>query len=68
MKIRCCTPLVYRGTKGFDVTRFLASLCEDYGVPVSCTSDGGPNLTAKVVEDMMNDRVRGQDGQEAAEG
>ena len=48
-------PGVYRGTKGFDVTRFLASLCEDYGVPVSCTSDGGPNLTAKVVEDMMKD-------------
>ena len=46
-------PGVYRGTKGFDVTRFLASLCEDYGVPVSCTSDGGPNLTAEVVEDMM---------------
>ena len=26
---------------------------EEYGVPVSCTSDGGPNLTAKSVEDMM---------------
>ena len=24
-------------------------------MPVSCTSDGGPNLTAKVVEDMMKD-------------
>ena len=23
-------------------------------MPVSCTSDGGPNLTAKVVEDMMS--------------
>ena len=40
---------------GFDVTKFLARLCEDYGVPVSCTSDGGPNLMAKVVEDMMRD-------------
>ena len=43
------------GATGFDVTKFLARLCEDYGVPVSCTSDGGPNLTAKVVEDMMRD-------------
>ena len=48
-------PGVYKGTKGFDVTRFLASLCEDYGVPVSCTSDGGPNLTSKEVEDLMRD-------------
>ena len=24
-------------------------------MPVTCTSDGGPNLTAKVVEDMMKD-------------
>ena len=46
-------PGVYRGTKGYDVTKFLAKMCEDYGVPVSCTSDGGPNLTAKCVEDMM---------------
>ena len=42
------------GTTGFEVTKFLEKLCEDYGVPVSCTSDG-PNLTAKVVEDMMED-------------
>ena len=48
-------PGVYKGTKGFDVTRFLASLCEDYGVPVSCTSDGGTNLTSKEVEDLMRD-------------
>ena len=48
-------PGVYRGTKGFDMTKFLASLCEDYGLPVGCTSDGGPNLTVKVVEDMMKD-------------
>jgi hypothetical protein len=32
-----------------------AKLCEDYGVPVSCTSDRGPNLSAKVVGDMMED-------------
>ena len=46
-------PGVYRGSKGYDVTQFLAKLCEDYGVPISCTSDGGPNLTAGCVEDMM---------------
>jgi hypothetical protein len=39
--------------QGYDVTQFLAKLCEDYGVPVSCTSDGGPNLTAGCVENMM---------------
>jgi hypothetical protein len=37
------------------VTKFLAKLCEDYRVPVNCTSDGGLNLTAKVVEDMIKD-------------
>jgi hypothetical protein len=39
-------PGVYKGDKGYDMTKFIARLCEDYGVPVSCTSDGGPNLTA----------------------
>jgi hypothetical protein len=34
-------PVVIMCTTGFDVTKFLAELCEDYGVPVSCTSDGG---------------------------
>jgi hypothetical protein len=46
---------VIMGATGFEVTKFLAKLCKDYGVPVSCTSDGGLNLTAKVVEDMMKD-------------
>jgi hypothetical protein len=27
------------GTTWFDVTKFLAKLCEEYGVLVSCTSD-----------------------------
>ena len=40
------------GTK-FDATRFLSRLCEEYVVTMFCTSDGGPNLTAKAVEDMM---------------
>ena len=42
-------PGVFTGGTRFDVTRLLARLCEDYGVPVSCASDGGPNLTAKAV-------------------
>ena len=48
-------PGVYKGSTGFDMTKFLARLSEDYGVPVTCTSDGGPNLTATVEEDMMKD-------------
>jgi hypothetical protein len=28
-------PGVYKGATGFDVTKFLARLCEDYGVPNS---------------------------------
>ena len=48
-------PGVFVGATGLDMTKFLARLCEDYGVSVSCTSDGGPNLMAKVVEDMMRD-------------
>ena len=48
-------PGVFVGATGFDVTKSLARLCENYSVPVSCTLDGGPNLTTKVVEDMMRD-------------
>jgi hypothetical protein len=48
-------PGVCMGTTWFDV----AKLCEDYGVPVSCTSGQHPivwpYLTAKVVEDMIKD-------------
>jgi hypothetical protein len=33
--------VVIMGTTEFDVTKFLAKLCEDYSVPVSCTSGGG---------------------------
>ena len=37
-----CTgwPGVYKGNKAYNVTKFLANLCEDYRVPVSSTSDG----------------------------
>ena len=33
---------------------FITRLCEIYGVPESITSDGGPNLTARSVEELMN--------------
>jgi hypothetical protein len=42
-------PVVIMGTTVFDVTKFLVKLFEDYRVPVCCTSNWGPNLTAKVV-------------------
>ena len=46
-------PGVFEGTKSYDVTKFLRQLCETYGCPVTCTSDGGPNLTSQVVEQML---------------
>ena len=33
---------------------FIRRLCEYYGLPESITSDGGPNLTARSVEELMN--------------
>ena len=33
---------------------FIAKLCEIYGVPETITSDGGPNLTARSVEELKN--------------
>ena len=50
-------PGFFVGATGFDIPKFLARLGEDYGVPVSCTSDGGPNLRAKVVEDIVHSQV-----------
>ena len=35
-------PGVYKGYTGFDMTKFLARLSEDYGVPVTCTSPWWP--------------------------
>jgi hypothetical protein len=46
-------PGVYRGDAAKDVVTFLRQLCEDYGVPVTCSTDGGSNLVAKLVEDFM---------------
>ena len=42
------------GTLASDVATFITRLCEIYGVPESITSDGGPNLTARSVEELMN--------------
>ena len=45
---------VISGTLATDVATFITRLCEYYGVPESITSDGGPNLTARSVEELMN--------------
>ena len=47
-------PGIITGTHASDVATFIANLCEGYGVPESITSDGGPNLTARSVEELMN--------------
>ena len=47
-------PGVIAGTLASDVATFIAKLCEIYGVPETITSDGGPNLTARSVEELMN--------------
>ena len=47
-------PWVISGTLASDVATFITRLCEYYGVPESITSDGGPNLTARSVEELMN--------------
>ena len=47
-------PGVYHGSDAADVVTVLAKLCEDFGVPVTCTTDGGPQYTAEVVRKFMN--------------
>ena len=44
---------IVKGETQFDTTTFLARLCEEYGVPVTCTSDGGFNLMVQSVKDLM---------------
>ena len=46
---------VYFGTSATDVVTVLSKLCEDYGIPVTCTTDGGPQYTAEVVRKFMKD-------------
>ena len=48
-------PGVYHGSAAADVVKVLARLSEDYGVPVTCTTDGGPQYTAEVVRKFMED-------------
>ena len=35
-------PGIFKGGTQFDTNSFMARLCEEYGVPVMCTSDGVP--------------------------
>ena len=46
---------VYSGPAATDVVTCLAQLCENYGIPVTCTTDGGPQYTAEVVQKFMKD-------------
>ena len=36
-----------------DITTVLASICEDYGVPKTCTADGGPPYNSDAVKKIM---------------
>ena len=46
---------VYFGNSTADVVTVLSKLCEDYGIPVTCTTDGGTQYTAEVVRKFMKD-------------
>merc|ERR1711888_407531 len=47
-------PGVIQGTLARDVATFINQLCTIYGMPEFITSDGGPNLTPRSVEELMN--------------
>ena len=44
---------MYIGSAATDVVTVLASICEDYGVPRTCTTDGGPPYTSETVRKAM---------------
>ena len=46
-------PGVYVGGYAADVVTVLARISEDYGVPRTCTTDGGPPYTSGPVKEMM---------------
>ena len=46
-------PGVYTGSAATDVVSVLSNICEDYGVPRTCTTDGGPPYTSEKVKKMM---------------
>ena len=46
-------PGVYIGGAASDVVTVLSKICEDYGVPRTCTTDGGPPYTSEKVKKMM---------------
>ena len=47
-------PGVYVGGCASDVVTVLSRICEDYGVPRTCTTDGGPPYTSMTVQTMMS--------------
>ena len=47
-------PGVYVGGCASDVVTVLSRICEDYGVPRTCTTDGGPPYTSSTVQTMMS--------------
>merc|ERR1711954_71549 len=46
---------VYSGAAATDVVTCLTQLCEHYGNPETCTTDGGVQYTAEVVQKFMKD-------------
>ena len=46
-------PGVYTGSAASDVVSVLSHICEDYGVPITCTTDGGPPYDSHKVKHMM---------------
>ena len=48
-------PGVYQGTTSFDVCSTLARVSEDYGIPETCSTDGGSNYTSNKAQQFMKD-------------
>ena len=46
---------VYHGNASQDVCDVLARLCEDYGIPETCSTDGAPNYTSAKVKKFMEE-------------
>ena len=48
-------PGVYQGASSWDVCATLAMISEDYGIPETCSRDGGSNYTSHKVQQFMKD-------------
>ena len=48
-------PGVYQGARSWDVCAALARVSEDYGIPETCSTDGGSNYTSHKVQQFMQD-------------